>query len=66
MSVPLATMADDKTSADTITIAECGSPRSKCVHKWNGPYRAFEDGNGGEATCSKCGRGAFNEWEIWE
>jgi hypothetical protein len=54
-----------QTTEPAITYAECGPPKTKCEHKWDGPFRAFEDDNGGEATCSKCGCGAFNMWEIW-
>lgn len=48
-----------------ITLAFCGPAPTNCEHDLRGPFRAFTDGNGGEATCSKCGRGAFNIWEVW-
>jgi hypothetical protein len=58
--------ADNQTTeGPATTYAECGPVKSKCEHVWNGPFRAFPDGNGGEATCSKCGAGAFNAWNIW-
>lgn len=44
---------------------EVATTPAGCDHDWRGPFRAFPDGNGGEATCFKCGRGAFNMWEIW-
>lgn len=40
-----------------ITICQCGS-HFKCEHEWGG-WRAFEDGNGGEQVCKKCGLGAM-------
>lgn len=44
---------------EKITLAMCGS---RCEHQWDGPYRQIIDGGqvtGEEATCSKCGAGAF-------
>lgn len=32
--------------------------KNECAHEWGG-YRAFEDGNGGEQVCKKCGLGAM-------
>lgn len=44
------------------TMILCG-PKG-CDHQWDGPWHEFEDGLGGEATCSKCGTGALNH-SLW-
>lgn len=44
-----------------LTLAICGSPQG-CKHDFFGPgsmERAFEDGNGSERVCAKCGLGAM-------
>jgi hypothetical protein len=44
---------------EQLTFIECGTP---CDHSWDGPHRQIiDDGHvtGEEATCSKCGAGAF-------
>jgi len=38
--------------------------KPKCEHTFGG-WRAFEDGNGGEQFCSKCGLGAMAH-SMWE
>lgn len=38
----------------------CGCPDGPCQHEWTGPWREFEDGHGGEATCARCGAGAMH------
>lgn len=45
---------------ERITFAQCGKP---CDHDFQG-WREFDDGNGGEQVCSKCGIGAM-EWSMW-
>lgn len=34
------------------------TPISTCEHVWGG-FRQFDDGNGGESFCQKCGLGAM-------
>ncbi|HEV7433923.1 MAG TPA: hypothetical protein VGO22_03490 [Pseudorhizobium sp.] len=38
----------------------CGCPDGPCQHEWNGPWREFEDGCGGEVTCARCGMGSMS------
>jgi len=42
---------------EEITLAICGEPQTPCEHDFQG-WREFEDGNGGETVCAKCGMGA--------
>lgn len=35
----------------------------KCSHEWGG-WREFDDGNGGETFCQKCGMGAMS-YSMW-
>jgi hypothetical protein len=37
----------------------CACPDGPCEHEFSG-WRDFEDGNGGEAICKKCGMGAMS------
>lgn len=37
----------------------CACPDGPCEHDFQG-WRAFEDGNGGEQVCTKCGMGAMS------
>ena len=52
--------------APEISVFVCGDTR--CEHVWDGPELRFESGFGGEvssASCSKCGRSAFDV-SLWE
>jgi hypothetical protein len=37
----------------------CACPDGPCEHDFQG-FRAFEDGRGGEAVCTRCGMGAMS------
>lgn len=54
-------MDEDKLPAenplDGATFFHC-IPVNTCAHEWGG-WRQFEDGNGGEQVCKKCGLGAM-------
>lgn len=41
-----------------VKFAMCGEPLAPCEHDFQG-WRSFEDGNGGEQVCAKCGIGAL-------
>ncbi len=47
--------------ADCYCACGTGGP---CQHEWNGPWREFEDGCGGETTCSRCGYGSMSH-DMW-
>lgn len=49
--------APPATKSDSITMICCG-PSGPCDHDFRG-WRDFEDGNGGERVCAKCGMGAM-------
>ena len=44
---------------EEITLAICGmKSQPPCEYDFKG-WREFEDGNGGETVCTKCGMGAM-------
>lgn len=47
-----------------VVIAEKIEKRAECEHAFQG-WRTFEDGNGGEQVCNKCGLGAL-AWTLRE
>lgn len=51
------------TSGSSGCYCACAS-RGPCQHEWNGPWRDFDDGRGGETTCSKCGAGSMSH-DMW-
>lgn len=50
-----------KTDRSPVTFIQCAAPPD-CDHDFHGPGsfdRPFEDGNGSERVCAKCGIGAM-------
>ena len=43
----------------------CNCPEGPCQHEWGG-WREFEDGNGGEQICTRCGTGIMNHCMRFE
>lgn len=46
---------------------ECGPNQKPTDHECDlkGPWVEFEDGLGGSASCSICGRLAYDDFDMW-